>query len=787
MKALHRKLFRDLWKLRGQLLAIIAVLACGIASYVSMLSVHASLRGSADDYFEKNRLPDVFARVSDAPGEVARRVADLPDVEAVETRVIEVVTLDVRGLAEPAVAQLVSLVTDRPSTFNAVHLRRGRLPRSGSTNEAVAHESFVNAHDIALGETVHVVIGGRREALRIVGVGLSPEYIFTMPPGNPWPDDKRFGVFWMDHEGLSTAVDMEGRWNDLTVSIARGASQQRVIDDIDRLLAPYGGRQAHGRDLQTSARFVDDELAQLENMGTTVPMLFLGVAAFLLNVVVSRLIAAQREQIAVLKAVGYSNLSVGLHFVQAVVVVVVVGTAIGTGFGAWMGDALLGVYHPYFRFPVLEFAIQPDRVVEAAATSTIAGLLATFFAVRRAVALPPAEAMRPPTPPTFERGILSKLGLGYLLGPAGRIVLRNIERRPWRTLLSGVGLSMGVGIMIAGTFSLDSMAYIMDVNFQRAQRDDLTIAFAEPMSPRALHDVASTPGVMYAEPMRVMPVRLRAGAHRYDTAIEGLPADARLRRLIDADAREVALPEGGLLLTDVLADRLGVAPGDHVQVEILEGRRRTREVLVSGTIAEMMGMSAYMRLPALDRLAADGPRITGARVLLEPEDRDVAYHHIKRLPGVAGATLRTAAYDIFNETTGQFQTATAMILGFFASIVTIGVVYNSARVVLAERARELASLRVLGFTCREVSVVLLGELFTQVVLAVPIGCLLGWLFAVGLVAGIDTELYRFPLIIAPKTYLTAVAVVVVAGVVTGFLVRRQIDHLDLVGVLKTRE
>jgi putative ABC transport system permease protein len=307
------------------------------------------------------------------------------------------------------------------------------------------------------------------------------------------------------------------------------------------------------------------------------------------------------------------------------------------------------------------------------------------------------------------------------------------------------------------------------------------------MSPRALHDVASTPGVMYAEPMRVMPVRLRAGAHRYDTAIEGLPADARLRRLIDADAREVALPEGGLLLTDVLADRLGVAPGDHVQVEILEGRRRTREVLVSGTIAEMMGMSAYMRLPALDRLAADGPRITGARVLLEPEDRDVAYHHIKRLPGVAGATLRTAAYDIFNETTGQFQTATAMILGFFASIVTIGVVYNSARVVLAERARELASLRVFGFTRREVSVVLLGELFTQVVLAVPIGCLLGWLFAVGLVAGIDTELYRFPLIIAPKTYLTAVAVVVVAGVVTGFLVRRQIDHLDLVGVLKTRE
>lgn len=787
MSALHRKLLRDLWKLRGQLIAIVAVLACGIASYVTMLSVYSSLRGSADTYFEKNRLPDVFARVSEAPEAVARRVADLPEVEAVETRVVEPAILDVRGLAEPAVAQLVSLSTDRPPVFNAVHLRRGRLPRTGSTNEAVAHESFVNAHALELGEEVHVVLAGKRQALRIVGVGLSPEYIFTMPGSSPWPDDKRFGVFWMDHEGLATATDMEGRFSDLTLSIARGASTKQVIDEVDRLLAPYGGRQAHGRDLQMSARFVSEELKQLEGMGSVVPMLFLGVAAFLLNVVMSRLISGQREQIAALKALGYSNLSVGLHFVQMVVVVILVGTAVGASLGALLGDGLIGVYHQYFKFPSLVFELQPELIVKAAGLSALAGIGATFFAVRRAVALPPAEAMRPPSPATFERGILSKLGLGYVLGPAGRIVLRNVERRPWRTLLAAVGLSMGVGIMISGTFSLDSMAYIMDVNFQQAQREDLTINFAEAMPRRALHDVESTRGVLYAEPLRQVPVRLRSGPRRYDTAVEGLPAPSRLRRLIDRDANPVALPEAGLLLTDVLAERLGVVPGDHVQVDILEGRRRTREVLVSGTIAEMMGMSAYMQLDALDRMMGDGPRISGARVLLQPDEKDVAYHEIKRLPGVAGASLRTAAYDIFNETTGQFQTITAVILGIFASIVTIGVVYNSARVVLAERARELASLRVLGFTRREVSSVLLGELFVQLLLSVPIGCLLGYAFARAAISNVDAELYRFPLIIETSTYLTAVSVVLVAGLVTGLLVRRQIDHLDLVGVLKTRE
>lgn len=773
--------------MRGQLLAIVAVLACGIAAFVAILSVHATLEDTGDAYFERYRLPEVFAQVSDAPVALKPRIEEIPGVEAVETRWVETVTLDVRGLSEPALAQLVSLRTDRPPTFNLLHLRQGRLPRTGHADEAVVSEGFAAVHALKLGEELHVIVGERRTALRVVGIGISPEYIFSVPPGSAWPDDKRFGVFWMDARGLAIAAQREGRFNDVTLSIARDASLPEVLAHVDNLLRSYGGRTAYGRDRQLSARFVKEELKGLKMMGSFVPMLFLGVAAFLLNVVIARLVAGQRDQLAALKALGYSNLAVGLHYAEFMVAVVVTGCTLGVLMASAMGSGLLGVYHTYFKFPSLVFALQGERIAQATALAFAVGIVATLLAVRKAVALPPAEAMRPPRPATFKEGFLTRLGLPRLLGPAGRIVLRNVERRPLRTLMASLGLSMGIAIMISGTFSIDAMAYILEVNYEQVQREDMTVTLAGSATPAVIHDVEAVPGVLYAEPVRMAPVRLHAGHHSYESAILGIERGARLRHLIDADLQGVRLPAGGLLMTETLAERLELEIGDPVRVEILEGEARTRTVRLGGTIREMMGMSVYMELHDLHGLMGDGPRINGARILLDPARKDEVYRELKLLPRVAGATLRTAALDIFNETTGQFQSATAIILGFFASIITFGVVYNSARVVLAERARELASLRVLGFTRGEVSSVLLGELGVQLALAVPIGCWLGRVFAEQAMAGVDAELYRFPVIIELSTYLNASLLMLISGAATALLVRRKVDNLDMIAVLKTRE
>jgi putative ABC transport system permease protein len=788
VKMLDRKLLRDLSRMRAQVLAIVLVVACGVASYVSMLSTHASLERSGAEYFESYALADLFATVNRAPVHLVDELRVIPGVEQVQTRIVREVIIDVPGLPEPGVARLVSLPRDgRLPVLNRLHVRAGRWPDPGRAGEILVNEAFAEKNAIGPGDQLRAIIGGAHQTLEIVGVALSPEYVYTVPAGSIMPDDRRYAIVWMSEAELAPAFDMDGAFNDLALALSPDASEEQVSDVIDRMLDRYGSLGAYGRDQQTSARYVRDELQQLESFGAVMPIIFLGVAAFLLNVVMSRMVSGQREQIAALKALGYGNLSIGVHYTKLMMLVALVGSALGGGLGALMGDALIGLYGQFFHFPVLEYRLELDLLVFATLLGVGAGLVGTFGAVRRAVKLPPAEAMRPPAPTRFGQGPLERLGVGRLLGVPGRMMLRNLERRPLRALSSIVGIALSVALLVAGNFTQDSLEYVMDVQFELVQRDDLTVGFDQAVSMRAVQELRDMPGVVHAEPSRDVPVRLHRGHRQHETAISGLPADGGLRRVLDLELRPVSLPEQGVLLTRELGDKLHVDVGDMLEVQILDERRLDTRLSVAGFVDEMMGMQAYMEIDSLNRLLREGPKATGARLLIDPAQRDQVYQEIKEMPRVAGATLRTAAYDIFDETFAQTRLATVAIMVMFASVIAIGVVYNSARVLLADRSRELASLRVMGFTRAEISWILLGELGVQILLAIPIGWWVGYLLASGIVSTIDAELFRFPLLISPATYAFASAVIIAVGTVTALVVRRKLDHLDLVEVLKTRE
>jgi putative ABC transport system permease protein len=784
---LDRKLLRDLARLRGQIIAIVLVVACGVASYVTMLSVHASLKQSGDTYFVTSHFPDAFVRVQRAPRPVVERLRSLPGVIDVEVRITKDVTLDVPGLPEPAVGRLVSVPEAGQPKLSKLYVRRGRWITPGRTDEVLVSEAFAEKNHLEIGDELSAVIGGRHQDLRIVGIALSPEYIYVIGAGGMWPDDKRFGVLWTSEKALEAAFDMEGVWNDAAFVLDPRARKDAVLADIDRVLERYGGLGAHGRDKQVSARFVEDELQQLESQGTVVPLIFLGVAAFLLNVVMSRLVGGQREQIAALKALGYGNWAIGLHYIKLVLVVSLAGTALGGLLGQLLGDALIGVYHQFFRFPELRFEMQWSVLATAVLLSVGAGLVGTVRAVRVAARLPPAEAMRPAPPERYGKSVFEWIGLGRILSIPGRIVLRNASRHPWRMLSSIVGIALAMSILISGTFTFDAMGYIMRVNFQLAQRDDVTVTFAHPVPERAVEELEHLDGVLYAEPSRDVPVRLWSRHHSWETGIQGLPRVSKLRSVLDEDLEPIEMPEEGVLLTRDLGERLDVKIGDELFVEVLEDERPKRSIKVAGFVDDMVGLNAYMDIDAVRRLLREGDQVSGARLLLDPARRDAVYLEIKELPGVAGATLRSAAFELFDEMMGKMQAVMVVILGAFASIVAVGVVYNGARVVLAERSRELASLRVIGYTRTEISSILLGELGLQLVLSVPLGCLFGYGFAAAALSGIDTELFRFPLMISPRTYAIAAAAVLGVGTIAALVVRRKLDHLDLVEVLKTRE
>jgi putative ABC transport system permease protein len=787
LSALDRKTLRDLWQMKGQAVAIALVIGCGVALFTLSKSMIYSLELTQTTYYQRFNFAEVFASLKRAPDALAERIAEIPGVARLETRIVIGVNLSIPGETEPATGRLISVPDTREPLLNQVYLRRGSWLTPRSDDEVIASEAFVDANKLEVGDFIYAVINGRQKRLRIVGVGLSPEYIYEIKPGDMLPDNKHFGVFWMNHEALSTAYNLEGAFNDVAISLLRGGSIAEVIFRLDELLQPYGGLGAYARKDQPSHMFLDNEIQQNKQLGMVMPSVFLGVAAFLLNVVLTRTINLQREQIAALKAFGYHNLEIGWHYLKLVLLIAVVGLAFGIPCGAWFGSVVTGMYAKLFHFAEFHYHLTYGVVVTASLVCIAASTLGAFGAIRRAVSLPPAEAMRPEPPTSFGPTLLERMKLGHLLPPVVRMIVRQLERHPVKTGLSVVAISLAVAIVVLGNFMEDAVHYVLNAQFNKVQRYDMAITTLEPMSDTALHEVANMPGVLHAEPTRGASTRMRFGPRSRRVSIKGLPPHSDLYGLVDINGEEISLPPDGLIISSKLAEVLDVKVGQSLRVEVLQGKRPAKDMLVVGTIQDFSGVSAYMNIDALVRLLREGPTVTGVNMLVDARQRDALYHDLKLVPAIAGITIKEHAIESFNKTVAENLMTMKTINLFFACVIAIGVVYNSARISLSERSRELATLRVIGFTRGEISGILLGELAIITLLAVPLGLGIGYKLAGGLVALLDLELFRFPLVIERSTYALAAAVVIAASVVSGLLVRRRLDELDLVAVLKSRE
>ncbi len=788
MTVLDLKLLRDLWHMRGQVLAIAAVIMGGVATMVMSLSTYDSLDLTRDRFYREYRFAEVFAHLKRAPETVAERLREIPGVERLQTRVMAGVKLEVAGFSDPVTGLLLSLPEHGEPLLNTLHLKRGRWLSPYSSDEAIVADTFADAHGLQPGDRISAVINGRKKALMIVGVALSPEFVYQIAPGAMFPDFKRYGVLWMGRNALAAAYDMVGAFNEVDLTLTHGTPVQGVIDRLDHLLAPYGGIGAYGRDIQLSNRFLNEELKQLRTTATIFPIIFLGVAAFLLNVVVTRLIAMQREQIAILKAFGYPHLTIGLHYLKLVLVLTLIGVAAGVALGAWFGKGLSNVYTDFYRFPYLHYVLQPGVVGLAFLVSALSTLSGTLMAVRQAVRLTAAEGMRPETPVVYRTTLVERLGLQRLLDQPTRMILRHIERRPLKSALTVLGIASACGLMMVGNYQRGAIEFMVDVQFRKAAREDLLVGFVEPTSGRALHELRSLPGVQQVEGFRDVPAILRHGHYSYRQALFGIEAQGRLHRSLNKDLEPVYVPPGGIVLTDHLADNvLHVQPGDLLTVEVLEGSRPIRQVPVLGVTKQYLGVSAYMQRESLNALLREGDVVSGAYVSHDPGAEQALYDALHARPRVLGLVAHANAIRSFYATMGEFVLFFNMVATLLAASIAFGVVYNSARIALSERGRELASLRVLGFTHGEIAYILLGELALLTLAAIPVGFLLGTGLCGFLVLAFESDLYRLPLVIEPYNYALGASVVVASAMVSGLIVWRQLGRLDLVGVLKTRE
>lgn len=787
LRSVHRKLIRELWKTRGQMISIALVVATGIMTVITMRGSYESLVAAQHAYYAEARFADVWAPLKRAPVALRKRLAAIAGVTAVDLRTRFVARLELEGVDTPARAQFVSLPAHGRPALNDIRIRAGRYLDGSADSEALISSKFAQARGLAPGDSLRAVINGRARDLHIVGIALSPEFTYAVPPGALFADDAHFGVIWMSESVLGPAFDMDGAFNEALFSINADANPDAVTAAVNGLLDRYGGLGAYLRKDQMSHQILQGELDQNRVMGTAIPAVFLAVAAFLLNLVLGRLVATQRGEIAVLKAFGYRDREVGWHFLQFALAAVLLGVALGVGSGYWLGRKYVALYGQYFDFPQLDYQLSGGLLLVAIGVSLAAAASGALVAVRGAVRLPPAEAMRPEPPARFGAGWIERTRLFGRLPSSLRMISRNLARRPVQSALSALGVASSVAILVIGLFMFDSVDLMMDMQFRQMQREDLTVTFIEPAPLRVARELGHLDGVTRVEPFRIAPARLRYGHRDAEIGIHGLSQDGELRHIVSASGRRLDLPAAGLLLSAALADRLRVERGSLLRVEFLEGRRRSVEVAVAGVVEDFIGLSAYAELSLLHRWIGEPRTASGAYLAAADDQRARLLQALKHMPRVAAVSSPDAMLQSFEtQMADSLLVAVGFLLGF-ASVISVAVIYNGARIALSERGRELASLRVMGFRRSEVSLLLLGEQAVLTIAAIPAGWVLGHALSLAVVNSLQSETYRIPFVISDLTYLTAAGVTLLSASASGLFVRRRIDRLDLIGVLKTRE
>ncbi len=773
--------------MKGQSIAVALVMACGLAMLTMSRSLIYSLQSTRDEYYEAHRFADVFAHLKRAPLSVADEAAQLDGVAGVQAGIAANVVLDLPGLDEPASGLVRSLPERGAPELNRLYLRAGRWLTPGARGEVLVGEAFADANQLQPGHTLALLLNGRRQEFKIAGIVLSPEFVFESRPGAALPDNRTYGIFWMSYEEVARAFNLHGAFNHLTLKLAPGANERAVMAALDRLLEPYGARGSYARRDHASHIRVSDEIRVLETLSIGFPFVFLSVAAFMTNSVLSRLLSLQREQIAILKAFGFTNRQIVVHYLKFALVMVLGGTLAGTLGGVFLGHRLVGMYHLFFRFPDLQFRFDRQALFWAVLVGAGAAFAGVFSAVRRAARLPPAEAMRPEPPANYRPALVERTGIASHLSHTFRIAVRNIERRPMQALFTVAGLALATGILIVPNTFRDSVKQILGLQWDVVERHDIVLGLVDPTDTRVQHAFARLPGVLNVEPVRHVPVRFRFGHRSRQHVIEGLPADGIHTRVVDAALRQVPLPAHGLVASAKLAEVLGAKVGDELTVEVLDGRQQTRTVPLVALCDDLAGLGAYMELRALNRFLDEGEIVTGASFTVDSAHRAEFLRALKGIPRVGWLAIKESLRENFRKTTAASINLIQSIYLAFATVVAFGVVYNNARISLAERARELATLRVVGFSQREVGAVLVTELVILALLALPLGLLLGTGFATGIIGMVNTETVRLPLVLTARNYAFAMLTVTAASTLSAVFVLRRLNQLNLVSTLKAPE
>lgn len=792
IRPLTMKILRDLMDHKVALAALLAIIAVGVGVFAGTMGAYRDLDGARARYYERYRISDFIVDLKRAPAGAVDEVARVPNVWDVRGRVSLAARVDLVGVDEPIMGVAVSVPEERRPVINDVFLKSGTWFTAGDEKEVILNEAFAEAHDLKPGSRVRVLLLDKEHDLLVVGTAMSPEFVYVIPPsGGLVPDPARFAVLYLPERFAQEACDLQGAFNQLVGRVRDHArpAVTRTLRRIEDELDPYGVTNVTPYWEQPSIRFLSDEVAGRRITAMTVPTLFLGVAALVLNVLMSRLVEQQRSIIGTLRALGYSRGALMQHYLTFGLLIGAMGAALGIGLGWWLQVSVNGLDRGIFRIPGIRASFYGSSALAGTGVSILFAILGTVKGVRRAASLEPAEAMHPPPPERGAKVWLERFDVLWRALPfRWKMIFRAILRNPFRSTVGLIATVVSTALVLATLSLFDSLDYLVAFQFNRVAHEDYTISLREPEGPRAASELGDLAGVSYVESQLAVACDLSNGPYEKRIGVMGLSRGSRLYTPLGANGIPVTVPEEGLLLDSKLAEILHVRPGDRIRLRPLIGQRRQVLAPVTGIVDGFLGLGAYADIAYLSRLLGEE---RSANVLLSTEDRRVSARtlmdDLKQRPAVIGFAQRRRSLTRIADTFGQAMGAQLALMIAFAGLIAFGSVLNAAMVSLSERRREVGTLRVLGYTPFQVGGIFSGESLTVNAVGIVLGLAGGVGLTYLLAAAYDTELYRFPVVIYPSRLAATVVIMLLFVLAAQWIVHGMIRMLPWLEVLNVKE
>ncbi len=784
---LRRKLWRDIRGNYGAYIAVISVSIIGLMLYVSMALILDSLRSSVDSYYSEHNFAEGFTRIVRGPQGLVEDIRGIDGIDRVSGRIVSDVLVNKAAGEENTTLRLVTFSGGR-NELNRFKLEDGKIP-SADAREILVSPAFLSANQYEIGDEIPLIISGTEIRFKITGTAISPEYVYEIPSGQTLtPDPKVFGVAFLPYSTAAQVLGMDGQINDIVFTLDGNTSFSGIKRPVENMLGSYGLTQLYPRKDQISHSMLTQEIVGLEATVNTSPVIFLLVAASILYIMLRRMVEQQRGLIGILKAFGFTDREIITHYLGYAVFTGGVGGLGGGLLGTWLSFYFAKLYQQFYNIPGLSGRVSAEYILTATLLAVAFSVFAGYQGCKGVLRLSPAEAMRPPAPKVGKKTLVERITfLWNILTTLGKMAVRNVFRSKQRSFLAVFGIATSFSLMVASGASFDAVYYLINFQYEKVEKYDIKIGLKNYADrTEAVTGARYLEGVIKAEPMLEVPVTISNRWREKDTVITGLPQEAALYHLLTDKGKQVRLPERGMVISTQMAKILDIKQGDTVTVKPFLGDREERQVVVRQVIPQYVGLGAYMDIESLSSLLRAPPVASSVLMRVEEKNMSEVREELRTGKNVSAIHDKNKLKAQFEELMETSQ-ASQYILLFFSFIMGFAIVYNVNIISLSEREREMASLMVLGMTEGEVSRILLFEQGFLGVVAIIAGVPLSYGMLYAIVNASGSEIYNMPLIIDPRSFLTAFLGTLMFLLAAQWKMKGRVGKLSMLDVLKQQD